>query len=75
LVNIERCAKDYIPRGSFTLLASDQVTFITDEAYAADIKKKLGHLMDDPYLDSSCFIDNTVEEIIEDPVENLIEKE
>jgi H+/Cl- antiporter ClcA len=75
LVNIERCAKDYIPRGSFTLLASDQVTFITDEAYAADIKKKLGHLMDDPYLDSSCLIDNTVEEIIEDSVENLIEKE
>lgn len=48
IVNIERCAKDYIPRGSYKLQAADQITFITDEAYAADIKKKLGPLMDNP---------------------------
>ncbi len=83
IVNIERCAKDYLPRGLFKLQAADQITFITDEAYAADVKKKLGKLMDDPYLDSSCFIDTSVKnsidniekDIIDESIEHIIEKE
>ncbi|SHJ47161.1 H+/Cl-antiporter ClcA [Dethiosulfatibacter aminovorans DSM 17477] len=65
IVNIERCAKDYLPRGSFKLLAADHITFITDEAYAAGVKKKLGKLMDDPYLDSSCYINTSIDDIMD----------
>lgn len=64
LVNIERCAKDYIPRGSFILRAADQITFITDEAYAADVKKKLGELIDDHCLDSICYASTSVDDSI-----------
>lgn len=62
IVNIERCAKDYLPRSHFKLQAADHITFITDEAYAAEVKKKLGQLMDDPYLDSSCYINATIDD-------------